>query len=320
MLTIIEKSGTGIEKSGTGIEKSGTGIERSGTGIGHSSKGDRLRGLAVAMAMTCGALVSTGAVAENDRLLVSHENSKLTISVHGDEGVIIGATPSLSSDYAIVPLFSALRFVDGGSFIQPMVVGSGSGSSKHVVGSGSGGTTQVVGSGSGSAGQVVGSGSGAANEVCGIGAGFLVVGSGSGGAAQVVGSGSGGAAQVVGSGSGSAKQVVGSGSGSAAQVVGSGSGSAAQVVGSGSGGASQVVGSGSGGIDGSSSSCKIQPWGFAEVVSDSDGMHVLIHKAGPMGLEEYLVGFLSTAAVTVSSGGAFTPADGTWSHDFIATP
>ncbi|MEE4637808.1 MAG: hypothetical protein V2J42_03615 [Wenzhouxiangella sp.] len=323
MTSFIEKSGTGIEKSGTGIEKSGTGIERSGTGIEKSGTGIQMRGLAIAVALSVATFGTSTVMANNDQLLISHQKNHLSISVHGPDGVIIGAAPTstVSVDYQVIPLFSALRFSEVGSFIQPLVVGSGTGAASEVVGSGTGSSKQVVGSGTGASTQVVGSGTGASTNV---------VGSGTGAAGQVVGSGTGGVDTfcdigagflVVGSGTGSASEVVGSGTGSAKDVVGSGTGSATQVVGSGTGSAGQVVGSGTGGAGQSLGACSIQPWGFAEVVTDADGAHVIVHKVVDAGLEEHLVAFVAAKTPNLAGGsGAIFPADGTWSHDFIATP
>lgn len=333
MISMIEKSGTGIEKSGTGIERNGTGIEHRVRRIEKNGTGIRLRGLTAALVMSLASFSSSNLMASDDQLLISQQNDRLSISIHGDEGVAIGAisTSVGSSDYRVIPLFSALRFTDTGSFIQPLVVGSGTGSAGEVVGSGTGAAKEVVGSGTGASKQVVGSGTGAASEVVGSGTGAAgeVVGSGTGAAGQVVGSGTGGADAVcnigagflvVGSGTGAATKVVGSGTGSSKQVVGSGTGSSKQVVGSGTGSSGQVVGSGTGSAGESTGGCSIRPWGFAEVVTDADGAHVMIHKAVDGGLEEHLVAFI---AATPHAGGSIDDvfaADGTWSHDFIATP
>lgn len=46
----------------------------------------------------------------------------------------------------------------------------------------------------------------------------------------------------------------------------------------------------------------------------------MIHKVVDGGLEEHLVAFIAAKTPNADNGGAFLPADGTWSHDFIATP
>ncbi|HMA97859.1 MAG TPA: hypothetical protein VKO38_00240, partial [Wenzhouxiangella sp.] len=65
----------------------------------------------------------------------------------------------------------------------------------------------------------------------------------------------------------------------------------------------------------------VQPWGFAEVVTDAEGAHVMVHKVTNAGLEEYLVAFVATETPNVGGvGSTLFPADGTWSQEFIATP
>lgn len=339
MKIMIEKSGTGIEKSGTGIEKSGTGIERSGTG-------QKLRYLVAAIGLTTALCATTGVMADDSRLLISNQSDHLMITLHGSDGVIVGAATNSSAlrGYRLIPLFSALSFSSSGPLLQPLVVATGSGGApevvatgsggaKEVVATGSGGATQVVATGSGGLPQVVATGSGGASQVVATGSGgasqiFIscpdggvqVVATGSGGVGEVVATGSGGAKEVVATGSGGIGEVVATGSGGSPQVVATGSGGASQVVATGSGGASQVVATGSGGADQSAGGCGIQPWGFAEVVSDRNGMHVLIHKLGPAGMQEYLVGFVSVPSASLPGSGRFEPEDGTWAHDFLAIP
>ena len=297
-----------IEKSGTGIERSGTGIERSGTG-------SQFRKALFSAILASGLIASSASFANESQLMVTNTNGNLLVSLHGSQGVVTGAMPLSADGYTVVPLFSAIHIQHGQS-AQTLVLGSGSGAAGEVLGSGSGAAGEVLGSGSGATGEVLGSGSGAAGEV---------LGSGSGAAGEVLGSGSGAAGEVLGSGSGAAGEVLGSGSGAAGEVLGSGSGAAGEVLGSGSGAAGEVLGSGSGAAGEAAGTCGIQPWGFAEIVTDSNGMHVMIQRIGPMGLEEHLLGFFAAPSIGSPSlemvdGRGFDLKDGNWTHDFIARP
>ncbi|MFW5927036.1 MAG: hypothetical protein ACOCSR_03205, partial [Wenzhouxiangella sp.] len=110
-------------------------------------------------------------------------------------------------------------------------------------------------------------------------------------------------------GSGSGKEVVGSGSGK--EVVGSGSGSSGEVVGSGSGSSGEVVGSGSGSSGEGQSACEAMGvWGFAEVVVDADGVHIVVHKFGEEGLQEFMVASFGGNGADLSAGRA----------EFVMTP
>ena len=261
------------------IEKSGTGIEKSGTGIGKSGTGVRFGRSALVLAAAAGLLMTSLATAADSRLFVSERNDGLLVSMHGSDGVVAGFAPSSDGvdGYFAVPLYSLMKFIDSQPVTAPLVVGSGSGASGEVVGSGSGASSEVVGSGSGASG-----------EQCILDPSVMVVGSGSGSSGTVVGSGSG-------------KEVVGSGSGSSSEVVGSGSGSSSEVVGSGSGASGE-----------SRSSCGAAGvWGYAEVLVDSSGVHVIVHEYVNGYFVEQLVGLLDSVRAQPS---------GVSDHDFIAVP
>lgn len=261
------------------IEKSGTGIEKSGTGIGKSGTGVRFGRSALVLVAAAGLLMTSLATAADSRLFVSERNDGLLVSMHGSDGVVAGFAPSSDGvdGYFAVPLYSLMKFIDSQPVTAPLVVGSGSGASGEVVGSGSGASSEVVGSGSGASG-----------EQCILDPSVMVVGSGSGSSGTVVGSGSG-------------KEVVGSGSGSSSEVVGSGSGSSSEVVGSGSGASGE-----------SRSSCGAAGvWGYAEVLVDSSGVHVIVHEYVNGYFVEQLVGLLDSVRAQPS---------GVSDHDFIAVP
>lgn len=282
--TGIGKSGTGIEKSGTGIEKSGTGIEKSGTGIEKSGTGRRRGGWA-AMVMMVGGLLSTAAIAADPQVLVNATDQQLLVSVHTDDGILVGrAGQGEGAGYFRVPLYAAVGPRGSDAVFQPLVAGSGSGSSKDVAGSGSGSSKDVAGSGSGSSTDVAGSGSGSATEVAGSG-------SGSSGDACF----SGGSVLVAGSGSGSSTDVAGSGSGSSTDVAGSGSGSSG---------------------DAATCSPALAAWGMAEIVMDRDGAHVVVHRIEAGRMEEYLLAYLPDSGSEV----AHSLHRGSSNHGFIAVP
>lgn len=321
-----------IEKSGTGIGRSGTGIEKSGTGIG------RLSVMLIAFtAMTLSGI----ALASDARLAVSSKHGHAIVSVHGEDGVMIGVSLDAIDEagYARVPLFSVLQ-IRGDAFSMGLLVqGSGSGSAGQSD-PGDGSSTLVQGSGSGNStdsaepgGQLMvqGSGSGSAGKGCSGRSTLMVQGSGSGTAGQgcsgaptlmVQGSGSGSAGSCSGR---STLMVQGSGSGTAGQgcsdvptlmVQGSGSGSA----GEGCNGRStlMVQGSGSGSAR-ENATCAVQPWGFAEVVVDDNGTHVIISRLDRTGAaEEYLMAFLASGSSAVSS--SFRGKEEREAHEFVAVP
>ncbi|RFF28174.1 MULTISPECIES: hypothetical protein [unclassified Wenzhouxiangella] len=298
MFSTVEKSGTGIGKSGTGIEKSGTGIEKSGTGIEKSGTG--IRRWQILSLVAC-ILFATQGLATEPQVLVSTGNDQVLVSVHSDDGILVGrAEMPDQSGYYQLALYSAVGPVGSDAVFQPMVAGSGSGSSKEVAGSGSGSSKEVAGSGSGSSKEVAGSGSGSSKEVAG---------SGSGSAGESCDSGTG--LMVAGSGSGSA----GEGCDAQVLVAGSGSGSAGEACDS--GGWLDVAGSGSGSA-GESTGCAYptSAWGIAEVVVDRSGAHVVVHRIKGSQAEEFLVAFLP------GSNGEFadSPRQGLDDRGFVATP
>ena len=270
--TSIERSGTGIEKSGTGIEKSGTGIEKSGTGIGRI----------VVMLMAFTAMTLSGLVAADTRLAVSSKNGHMIVSVHGDDGVMLGAsaTPLDASGYARVPLYSVLQATGDTIAMGLLVQGSGSGSASEKAGPADASTL------------VQGSGSGDAKESVQPGGELMVQGSGSGNAGESAGA-AGGRLLVQGSGSGSAGERC---SGRSTLL---------------------VQGSGSG-ASGESAGCidPAQAWGIAEVVVDRSGAHVIVHQIKESQTEEYLVAFLPVSSSEV----AHSLIRGSSNHGFVATP
>ena len=304
MFNFVEKSGTGIGKSGTGIEKSGTGIEKSGTGTG--------RTLWRVLSLAAWVLLATQSLAAEPQVLVTNGNDQVFVSVHSDDGILVGRAATLDdSGYYQLALYSAVGPVGSDAVFQPLVAGSGSCSSKDVAGSGSGSSTDVAGSGSGSSTDVAGSGSGSSTDVAG---------SGSGSSTDVAGSGSGNSGE--GCYSGARLMVAGSGSGNAGKacgpqllVAGSGSGSAG--AGCAAGGSLDVAGSGSGSA-GESGTCAYpaKAWGIAEVVVDRSGAHVVIHQIKGSHIEEYLVAFLPA----LSSEAAHLPYRGSSNQGFVATP
>jgi len=306
MFDFVEKSGTGIGKSGTGIEKSGTGIARLSVTL---------------VAFAVGLMMGGTALASDSRLAVSTNNDRAVISVHAEGEVMIGvaAAPLDASGYARIPLYSVLRASDQSFSMGLLVQGSGSGSAGEstaprtfgtlVQGSGSGSAKESAGTG----GQLLvqGSGSGDAQESVGTGGQLLVQGSGSGDAQESVRTG--GQLLVQGSGSGDAQESVGTGG--QLLVQGSGSGNAGEHCG---GGPSLLVqGSGSGSA-GESAGCasEMDAWGFAEVVVDRSGTHVLIHEFKGGRAEEHLVAFLPVSNGEV----AHSLYRGSSNHGFVAAP
>ncbi|MEE4304656.1 MAG: hypothetical protein V2J19_10915 [Wenzhouxiangella sp.] len=298
MAQVIEKSGTGIGRSGTGIEKSGTGIEKSGTGIEKSGTGiARLSVMFVALATM---MLSGIAFASDTRLAVSSKNGHAIVSVHGDEGVMIGVSPAAidAAGYARVPLYSVLQSGEDAFSMGLLVQGSGSGSAGESD-PGNDSSTLVQGSGSGSSkesvqpgGQLMvqGSGSGSAGERCSGGSSMQVQGSGSGSA----GEGCSGAPTLM---------VQGSGSGSAGENC---SGAPTLMVqGSGSGSAGEAAG------------CGVRPWGYAEVVVDRDGTHVIVNRLEQSGAVEYLMAFLPSASGAAVSG-SLRGGQERGTHEFVA--
>ncbi|WP_376697078.1 hypothetical protein [Wenzhouxiangella sp. EGI_FJ10305] len=252
MVNVIEKSGTGIERSGTGIEKSGTGIEKSGTGLVRAT---------VVLAALAAMLLSVTALAADTRLAISDKNGHAIVSVHGEDGVMVGAStaPIDGSGYARIPLYSVLQSANDVFSMGLMVQGSGSGSAGESAGS-RGSSLLVQGSGSGDAGEsfenggqvlVQGSGSGSSGESCSDGPGLLVQGSGSGSSGE------------------------------------------------------------SSGCSGS-----VNIWGYAEVVFDQAGAHVVVNQVQGSRQEEFLVAFLP------GSNGEFAYSSdrGQSNRGFVATP
>lgn len=171
-VTAIEKSGTGIEKSGTGIEKSGTGIEKSGTGIG--------RALAMFATMAC-MMTATPVFASDTRLAVSSSHGQTLVSVHAQEGIMVGASSVAddASGYSRIPLYPILS-AEGGSF-TPIPVAREFGASRTLVqGSGTGSSKETVADEPGQGLLVQGSGTGSIGDGCAPGFGLLVQGSGTG--------------------------------------------------------------------------------------------------------------------------------------------
>lgn len=143
MLSLIQKSGTGIQKSGTGIGKSGTGAPR------------MLRLSFLAMLLL---LLSGFSFAQSDAgITLSQTDSGLVVSLHDSTGVYVGQAESVADGYYMIPLYSV---VSNGRFdhsFETMIHGSGSGAA----GESSGGSNSLEyhGSGSGSSGKGVGCGS-----------------------------------------------------------------------------------------------------------------------------------------------------------------
>lgn len=272
MVNVIEKSGTGIERSGTGIEKSGTGIEKSGTGVVRAT---------MILAALAAMLLSGIALAADTRLAISDKNGHAIVSVHGEDGVMVGASkaPIDGSGYARIPLYSVLQSSNDVFSMGLLVQGSGSGSAGESADSG-GSSLLVQGSGSGDAGESVEPGS----QV-------LVQGSGSGDAGESFETG--GQILVQGSGSGSSGESCSNGPGLLVQ--GSGSGSSGE----------------SAGCSGS-----VNIWGYAEVVFDQAGAHVVVNQIQGSRQEEFLVAFLP------GSNGefAYSPDRGQNNRGFVATP
>jgi hypothetical protein len=258
MAQVIEKSGTGIGRSGTGIEKSGTGIEKSGTGIEKSGTGiARLSVMFVALATM---MLSGIAFASDTRLAVSSKNGHAIVSVHGDEGVMIGVSPAAidAAGYARVPLYSVLQSGEDAFSMGLLVQGSGSGSAGE------------SDPGNDSSTLVQGSGSGSSKESVQPGGQLMVQGSGSGSAGERCSG-------------GSSMQVQGSGSGSAGEAAG----------------------------------CGVRPWGYAEVVVDRDGTHVIVNRLEQSGAVEYLMAFLPSASGAAVSG-SLRGGQERGTHEFVA--
>jgi hypothetical protein len=175
---MIEKSGTGIERSGTGIEKSGTGIEKSGTGIEKSGTGVT-RALAMLVTLTC-MLLAMPVFASDTRLAVSAAQGHVLVSVHAEQGVLVGvaSAPADDSGYSRVPLYPIVSsgadgflmgLVPGQDKARTLVQGSGTGDSKESTEPHPGHGLLVQGSGTGSIG-----------DQCTPGSRVLVQGSGTG--------------------------------------------------------------------------------------------------------------------------------------------
>lgn len=319
MFSLIEKSGTGIGKSGSGIEKSGTGIEKSGTGIEKSGTGLG-RGRWQVMSLVASVLFAAQGLAADPEVLVTSGNDQVFVSVHSGDGILVGRAATLDqSGYYQLALYPAVGPAGSDAVFQPLVAGSGSGSSGEKCPGGA--STMVAGSGSGNSG-----------EGCQPGASVMVAGSGSGSSTEVAGSGSGSSKEVAGSGSGDAGEDCQSG-GARLMVAGSGSGSEGEgcgaqvlVAGSGSGSSGEacatgawldVAGSGSG-SSGEESGCAypMNAWGIAEVVVDRSGAHVVIHQIKGSQAEEYLVAFLPVSNSEV----AHSLYRGSSNHGFVAAP
>lgn len=278
----IGKSGTGINKSGTGINKSGTGIHRSGTGIKKGGTGRRVPSFLLGLAF-CAATFTGQAVAADPDILLSERNDNLMISLHTDEGIFTGATPSAAgtSGYYQVALQQVAAATDEGMVFRTLVKGSGSGDASE-------GAEQPVAST-----QVKGSGSGSSGESAGVvGGSLLVKGSGSGNSGESACD-------------GAHTLVKGSGSGSSGEAAG-------QI-----GGSLLVKGSGSG-SSGNSAGCALPAnlWGVAEVVVDRNGAHVIVHRFRGSAAEEFLVAFLPGSGSEV----AHSLHGGSSNQDFVAAP
>ena len=306
MSNLIGKSGTGIGKSGTGIGKSGTGIGKRGARRAWPG----LCGIALA-----GVFGLSPLLASANSLQVSEHEGVLTVSLH-DRGELVAGRISLEAaqaGYLTVPL--ARVNLDAGGFdpFAPTSHGSGSGTASHGSGSGekshgSGSGTSSHGSGSGTTSH--GSGSGTTSH--GSGSGTTSHGSGSGTTSHGSGSAS--------HGSGTARPATGPVAGPPVMVraahepdrvagqswirqrhseprVGQRDGSGTTSHGSGSGQpeqagcgtfALQSHGSGSGAAG---NGCAFGSWGVAEIVIDSSGVNVIVHKLAEHGMTEHLLAF-----------------------------
>ena len=245
-----------IGKSGTGIGKSGTGIGKSGTGIG---VGVRWVGLFVTAMM----LATVQAVAGSNLLITEYERN-VVISLHAGSDVVVGSVP-MTGEYQVFALYRAMSFDDDHAVFQPLVKGSGSGSSGFVDPDDDHGL-DVKGSGSGASGE----------SGCASGPGLMVKGSGSGASGES-----------------------NCGDGASLMVKGSGSGASGESA-CASGPGLMVKGSGSGASGEAASACQLpaDAWGVVEVVVDQAGIHLMIHRAGAHGLTEYMVAFMGSDSGT----------------------
>lgn len=302
MFDYIGKSGTGIGKSGTGIGKSGTGIGKSGTGIGKSGTGSWRDGLIVMLVvpllLTAASLASA---AQSPQLFVTQDDVSIMLSIHGPEGIVVGAMPVAGGveGYHVIALQQSLGFIDDRQGL--LVKGSGSGSSGESD-CRSDSSLMVKGSGSGSSGE----------GKCDPGSSLMVKGSGSGSSGESTCD-DGGSLMVKGSGSGSyGKGPCDPQGGFGVLVKGSGSGSVGGCAMGGSG--LLVKGSGSGSSGEAMPGCA-PLWGYAELVLDAEGTHIVVHRAGGSGFEEYLVGFIANPDSALADNGT-----GETPREFISIP